>query len=540
MDNSNKPRWQLLLIEDDDADALLVERALERYPGFQFRHVRRMQSALEILAAGEIDAVLLDLSLPDSFGIEGISTLQKRFPDLPVVVLTGLDNNEMPLEALERGAQDYLCKGKCSPEALIRVLRYSIQRQQIQGENRRLLEEMARQARHDALTGILNRRSLVAEFEREWQRAARGGEPLSCVMIDIDFFKRVNDVHGHKAGDLVLQAIANLLTTACRTIDISGRYGGEEFLVLLPDTAEAGALAWAEHLRQNLAATSISVEDEIVHVTASFGVAERTADLEHCEQLIDQADQALRTAKQLGRDKVVSYHQTLAQADGADTAVQDAFARLTAGDIMTPLVATLEASASLQTATELLLNLRLDSAPLVDNLGNIVGIIGEEKLSHILASADAWRMPVADVMNRKPICFAMETPAVVIQDFLARAASRRVVILDGQRPVGIVSRSSILRWREYLGTTERSLLTDIPQPSANPDSQYESLLTLVAEIGSQAAELAQRLTLTDDSPVELTVAAATRIHSLLEDAVTQSQRLNVLCSGASTLSAMMG
>lgn len=539
MNISSIQRLRLLLIEDDDADALLVERALERYPGFKLRHVTRMQTALDTLNVDEFDIVLLDLSLPDCFGLEGITTLQKKFPDLPVVVLTGLDNNEMPLEALERGAQDYLCKGRCSSETLVRALRYSIQRQQIQGENRQLLTELARQARHDGLTGILNRRSLVTELEKEWNRVARSGEAFSCVMVDVDFFKRVNDSHGHAAGDLVLQTIANLLSSACRTMDIPGRYGGEEFLVLLPDTTEAGALAWAERLRQSLAATPISINDEIIHVTASFGVAERGTALEQSEQLVDQADQALRLAKQLGRDKVVSYHQTLAPADEADSAVQDAFARLTAGDLMTPLVATLEATATLQEATNLLLSLRLDSAPLVDTQGNLVGIIGEEKLAHILASADAWHRPVAEVMNKKPVCFSVETPATLIQDFLVRAASRRVVILDEQRPVGIVSRSSILRWREYHGLAGRSLLANLSSEKEAPIAQHENLLSLVAEIESQASAFAHRLVATDDSPIDLAVAAATRIQSLLEDVVTQSQRLDSRYAGQATISGMM-
>jgi hypothetical protein len=207
---------------------------------------------------------------------------------------------------------------------------------------------------------------------------------------------------------------------------------------------------------------------------------------------------------------------------------------------MTPLVATLEQSATLQEATELLLNLRLDSAPLVDRQGHIVGIIGEEKLAHILASANAWRRPVAEVMNKKPICFSIETPAAVIQDFLARAASRRVVILDGQRPVGIVSRSSILRWREYRGLADRSLFANMPPSNPSPTGRHDSLLALVSEIGSQAADLAQRLVVTDDPPVELAVATATRIHSLLEDVVTQAQRLDPRHADKSTIGAMMG
>lgn len=532
-------RLRLLLIEDDEADALLVERALERYPGFVLRHVTRLQAAIEVLNEATFDAALLDLSLPDSFGLEGITRLQSKFPDLPVVVLTGLDDSKMPLEALERGAQDYLCKGSCSAENLIRAIRYSIQRQQIQSENRRLLAELEKQARHDPLTDILNRRSLVCELEREWHRTVRSGEPFSCVMLDVDYFKRINDAYGHTVGDQVLQAISKLLAKACRAGDVPGRYGGEEFLILMPATSESGAAIWAERLRIMLAAAPISVNGETIHVTASFGVAERTAVTERGEEMVDQADQALLLAKRLGRDQVVSYQQTLAQADGTDAEVHDAFARLTAADIMTPLVAVLEETATLQQATEFLLNLRLDSAPIVDAQGRLVGILGEEKLARVLASAEAWNRPVSEAMNTKPISFSIDTPAVEIQDFLSRAASRRVVILDAQRPVGIVSRSSILRWREYQELSSRALPSHQSTEQAASSERYNNLLSLVAEIEGQAARLASGLVSSEDPPAELTVAAATRIQSLLEDTVTQSRRLDARYSGHATISGMV-
>ena len=533
-------RPRLLLIEDDDVDALLVERALERFPGFELRHVGRMQIAIDTLSSEQFDVALLDLSLPDSFGLDGVTVLRSRFPDLPIVVLTGLDEDERALEALERGAQDYLSKGQCSPEILSRALRYSIQRQQIQGENRRLLGELARQAREDALTGILNRRSLLVELEREWQRAERTGDPLSCVMFDVDYFKRINDTHGHAAGDRVLKAIANKLCKLCRPVDVALRYGGEEFLVLLPHTDEAGAIAWAERLRHAIAAMHILVGDQTIHITASFGVAESKIDADNGEELVDRADQAVRLAKHLGRHQVVTYRQTTAQLGGADNSAQEAFARLTAGEIMTPLVATLEESATLQEATEFLLNLRLDSAPIVNTRGEIIGVIGEEKLAQVLASANAWHRPVCEVMHKKPICFTTQNSAAAIQEFLARSASRRVIILEGQKPVGIVSRASILRWREHQALANRSLLADLSHGTTSPDIQYESLLRTVTEIETQASRLSRRLIEANDSPAESTVAAATSISSLLESAVMLSQRLDARYTGQCTISEMVG
>jgi diguanylate cyclase (GGDEF)-like protein len=530
---------RVLLIEDDDEDAVLVQRALERFPGFELRHVRRMQAALDTLAADDFDVALLDLSLPDSFGLQGVATLRTRFADLPVVVLTGLDDNNLALAALEQGAQDYLAKCQCAPELLVRTLRYAIQRQQFQRENRRLMDELARQARDDALTGIVNRRSLVAELEREWSRVLRSGEPLSCVLLDVDFFKRVNDTHGHAAGDLVLQALAGLLRKTCRLGDFPGRYGGEEFLIILPETTEEGAVTWADRLRQTIADTPIAIGSETVHVTVSFGVAERTPEVASGEQLVDRADQALRLAKQLGRDRVVSFTQTMALMEGAGTTQHDAFVQLTAKDIMTPLVATLEESTTLREATEFLLDLRLDSAPIVDRQGNFVGMVGEEDLAHALTGPDAWQRPVAEIMRKKPACFSAGSSASGIHDFLTRVAVRRVVILDAQRPVGIVSRANILRWHEYHELASRSMLTKLSQRVATPSATWDALLQLVSEVGRQAADLHDRLQTADDSPVSLAVAVATRIQVLLEDAVVQAQRLEGRCAEQATIGGML-
>ncbi|MCE9526138.1 MAG: diguanylate cyclase, partial [Planctomycetales bacterium] len=364
-------------------------------------------------------------------------------------------------------------------------------------------------------------------------------EPFSCVMIDVDYFKRINDAYGHAVGDQVLRAIASLLSQMCRTSDLPGRYGGEEFLVLLPATSEGGAAIWAEHVREKLAATPIVVNGETLHVTASFGVSERSPCVEPGEQLVEQADQALRVAKQLGRDQVVSYQDALAQADGTDGEVHNTFARLTAADMMTPLVAVLNETTTLQQATQFLLNLRLDSVPIVDSEGRLVGILGEEKLARVLASPKAWSRPVSEVMSTKPVSFSFDTPAAVIQDFLSRAASRRVVILDQQRPVGIVSRCSILRWRENHERACRPLNVDLPPETTTPLEQHEDLLAMVTEIESQAARLADGLVTSDDSPVDMTVAAATRIQGLLEKAVMQSQRLDTRFAGHATIGGMV-
>lgn len=531
-------RQRVLLIEDDDADAVLVERALERFPGFEMRQVSRLEKALAVLPTEVWDVALLDLSLPDSFGLEGVTTLRSRFPDLPVVVLTGLIDSELPLVALEHGAQDYLCKGQCSPELLVRTIRYAIQREQIQGENRRLLAELARQARHDPLTGLINRGALVTDLEREWQRSLRSQEPLACVMLDLDYFKRINDLHGHAAGDTVLQAVATLARASCRGCDLPGRYGGEEFLFILPGTTEAGAASWAERLRRSIAALPLCIGQETLQVTASFGVAERTADVACCDQLVDRADQGLRIAKQSGRDQVVAFSQSCLERAAWNDSPGDAFAQLTAEEIMTPLVAALDESTPLDEATSFLLNLRLESTPIIDGAGKLVGVLGEEDLAEALTTPQAWDWTVADVMKKSPACFTLRATASSIHDFLSRTGARRVIVLDNQRPVGIVSRASILRWREYHELAGRSRLVEL-SAGENAEATNERLVALVREIQRQADSIASELAATDAPTTPLMVAGATRLQLLLEDAVVGAQRLDGQPTDRATIGRML-
>lgn len=171
---------------------------------------------------------------------------------------------------------------------------------------RRLAElELQRQARVDYLTGLVNRRHFMDQGEIEVSRAVRYGSALSVVMMDIDFFKEVNDTHGHRAGDLVLQALSRMCVAALRDVDIIGRMGGEEFAVLLPETPLDKAAEAAERLRETIARNGIVIEDGLVlHVTASFGVATSSGQETSMDLLLHQADTALYQAKESGRNRV--------------------------------------------------------------------------------------------------------------------------------------------------------------------------------------------------------------------------------------------
>jgi diguanylate cyclase (GGDEF)-like protein len=198
-------------------------------------------------------------------------------------------------------------KGNASSRELQRTLRHAIQRQQIQNENQRLVRELQIAVRSDSLTGLLNRHAMIEEFAIHWTRSKLTGLPLSCVILDVDFFKQVNDQYGHLAGDEVLRTVARVIRDNTRPSDYIARYGGEEFCVILVGATEKNAVEWAERARIALRSFPFEVAGATRTITASFGAAERSEHTQSIEQLIDNADQSLLIAKKSGRDQVSAF-----------------------------------------------------------------------------------------------------------------------------------------------------------------------------------------------------------------------------------------
>jgi len=183
-------------------------------------------------------------------------------------------------------------------------------------KNRMLSEVSSR----DALTGLYNRWFVIDKIDSEMNRALRHGSPMSVLMLDIDHFKRVNDTWGHGAGDQVLQAIGKLLRDSCRVYDVPGRYGGEEFCIVLPETKPGSTEVVAERIRSRLESTELTCGDALITVTASIGIAgmdsPETNELLSPAALIDRADQALYSAKNHGRNRVELWDHALYQGAG--------------------------------------------------------------------------------------------------------------------------------------------------------------------------------------------------------------------------------
>lgn len=172
-------------------------------------------------------------------------------------------------------------------------------------ERERIADELRWMSEHDPLSKLLNRRAFQARLTQEWHRATRYGSPLSCAVVDLDHFKRINDNHGHAAGDAAIVTVARLLENQSRPSDVVCRYGGEEFCILLPSTNEQAAALWGERVRAAIARSATRIDHVELQVRASIGVAELTSEAMSAEQLINAADQALGVAKQSGRNRVV-------------------------------------------------------------------------------------------------------------------------------------------------------------------------------------------------------------------------------------------
>ena len=291
---------EVVLIEDNAAEATLVAESIEQSALQRFSVVgfSRLWAAMDHLDRAGADCVLLDLSLPDAVGLEGVRVLLSAFPDLPVVVLTGHDDTSLALEAVSAGADDYLVKRHAEGEAIVRALRYAIERS-------RTRSELVHQALHDVLTGLPNRALFVDRLEQALARSERTDGLVAVIFLDLDRFKTINDSLGHEAGDRVLVEVAARLHDVVRPSDTLARFGGDEYTVLCEPTSAYQGLAIADRLAVALSRPIESGGHE-VFLTASVGIAfGRHGD--HPADLIRDADSAMYKAKERGPGEVETF-----------------------------------------------------------------------------------------------------------------------------------------------------------------------------------------------------------------------------------------
>ncbi|MBN2022919.1 MAG: diguanylate cyclase [Pirellulales bacterium] len=520
----NPPNRRVLLVDDDPALRRILSHWLR---GADF-DVREAGNGMEALAAIEADCpdfLITDWEMPVVDGPELCRRV--RASNLPkYVYILFLTIRSAPAEmitGLEIGADDYLGKPILQGELLARM--------RAAGRIVALERRLSEMARTDPLTRLWTQRTFYEVLEKEWERVSRSGAPLSCAMIDLDFFKRVNDMHGHPVGDAVLKTITEILLRNCRASDTICRYGGEEFCALLPDTTEEAAVAWAERLRASLSGTVIRGGGTELRVTASFGVAQRRDDTQTSAGLVDQADQALLCAKQSGRDRVVSFEllNSARQIDLDESDQHGIFRGITARHVMSPMVVGLHEDETVGQAAEFFLRSRINSTPVVNREGKLVGILSEKDLLATMVSFDSWESPVRDVMKPNVICYDEDTPIRVVYEFLCRVSIRRVVIVADGCPVGTISRGTLLRWFRNLVLSKGLVeTTSTPEPhdEKDPHRSKDRLAETAETIAGLARELQRRLREDPRDLVPFVVGGATRMQELVTDLLAFSRYAN--------------
>ncbi len=313
-------RLTVLSVDDDEADAELLQRNLEAIDGidFEFVHSADPAQAQRELANRSIDVTFLDYHLGTRTGLDVLQAMRKAGDLRPLVVLTGSADAYVAAELAREGADDHISKNDLNPD----VLRQAIEEARIRYNRRKTMADLGRQretlsklileanielrqkAQLDPLTKLLNRAAWADAAKLEHKRSIRYGRLYTILMIDVDHFKDFNDTLGHQAGDNCLQQLSQCFLQTSRVCDSVGRYGGEEFVILAPETDGNGAAQFAEQIRLAVWELNIAHPTSPVADTVTVSIGSATTRGSRWEDAHRQADEALYEAKRRGRNTV--------------------------------------------------------------------------------------------------------------------------------------------------------------------------------------------------------------------------------------------
>lgn len=328
-------KLKLLIIEDDiDQRELLSETLQDHFGKGSVTPVGSRADALQ-LDLHSFDLILTDYNLPDCLGIELLAEIKQRC-STPVIMVTGENVGQIAVEAIRRGATDYVVKTGDYLFTVPLVVEKNLTVAKVKRENESLRQELERaltdvkdknvQLEHslekveelaatDALTGLYNRRHFSRVIEQLFAEAQRLNTDLSCVMIDMDGFKQVNDTLGHQVGDQLITTAGKVINANMRRMDIAARYGGDEFVLLIPHTTPEEASLVLQRIREEFKTASKALLKKDMKVTMSAGIASiKQLNPASADALVAAADHALYRAKQAGRDRIVCGEKSPARA----------------------------------------------------------------------------------------------------------------------------------------------------------------------------------------------------------------------------------
>ena len=295
---------KLLLIDDNPLAQEMLSRMVVKFADgpWELEWADTFDAGLKKLTSGKFSVCLLDYRLDaNKDGLQLLRAAREEGNTTPVIFLTAETDPALDEAALQVGAMDFLVKSEFTPRMLARSVRYAHKMGSI-------LDQLRLLATHDPLTGLKNRREFERLLADEWQRSARFQRTFALAVVDIDHFKKINDTHGHAAGDIVLRHVASLLGGQLRTVDHLARVGGEEFAIIMVETSRDEAVQSIQRLLVLLGESPCSLPGlaEPVLVTLSAGLAMMPDDAESIPELFEAADKALYTAKRTGRNRLVT------------------------------------------------------------------------------------------------------------------------------------------------------------------------------------------------------------------------------------------
>ena len=298
--NSQEEKTSILIVDDDPKVLNMLELGLQ--DEFNVVAIFQPEKAMDVFKTGDFDLVITDIVMPYVSGFEILRKVKDANELIEVILLTGElpDKAKPAVTSLQNGAHDYLLKPVKLFELKAAILK-ALEKQKLRMENKRLLLELVRMANTDCLTGLSTRRHFYAQFYQEFEHSNRYNRNLSCLFLDVDKFKAVNDQYGHLRGDSVLERVGKLLINHSRSSDMKCRFGGDEFVLVLPEANHEKALAMAGKLRGLIEKESYGFADPPVKLTASVGVAScEENNFQTADELLNAADLALLSAKREG------------------------------------------------------------------------------------------------------------------------------------------------------------------------------------------------------------------------------------------------